>query len=77
MKSSVAITLIISGTVLLVAPYLHSAIMINRVAETMAAVERTVNISSDVPRHLDTVCCVLGCAMIGIGAIAGLKGRGV
>ena len=75
MKPSIAITLIISGTVLLVAPYLHSAVMIGRVAETMAAVEKTVNISSDVPRYLDTICCVLGCAMIGIGAIAGFKGR--
>ena len=73
MKSSVAIALIVCGTILMATPYIHNGIVIGQVTDTMAAMNDTVNVSARMPRHADTACLVGGLVMILVGAIAGLR----
>ena len=47
MKASVVITLIICGTVLLIIPYIHNTIAV--VTRTMAALDKNVDVTADVP----------------------------
>jgi len=73
MKSSVAIALIVCGTILVAMPYIHNTIAMGQVTETMAALNKPVNLTADMPKYADTVCMLGGIAMIVVGAIAGLR----
>ena len=73
MKSSAIITLIVCGTVLVATPYIHNTIAITQVTNTMVALDRTVNLSADLPKHANVVCMFGGFIMIIAGAIAGLR----
>ncbi len=75
MKSSVAIAMIVCGTILIAVPYIHSTISMQQVVETMVALNKTVNLTADMPKHADTACMVGGVIMIVVGAIAGLCTR--
>ncbi len=73
MKSSVAITMIVCGTVLIAVPYIHNTVAMQQVAGTMMALNKTVSLTADMPKHADTVCMLGGIIMIVVGAIAGLR----
>ena len=74
MKSSVVISMIVCGTVLIALPYIFSAIAMQQVSSTMVALNKTVNLTADIPEHANTVCMLGGIAMIVIGTVAGLRG---
>ena len=73
MKSSVAIALIVCGTILMATPYIHNGIVVRRVTDAMVAMSKSVNLSARMPRHADTASMVGGFIMIVVGAIAGLR----
>ena len=73
MKSSVAITMIVCGTVLIAVPYIHNSVAMQQVANTMMALNKTVNLTADMPKYADTACMVGGIIMIVVGVIAGLR----
>ena len=75
MKSSVAVALIVCGTVLAVVPYVHNTIAMEQLTATMIALSKPVNLKADIPRHADEVCMFGGFVMIVVGAIAGLRGQ--
>ena len=72
MKPSIAIALIICGTALVTAPYVHRTIAMDQVAETMIKMGKPVNLSADLPDHADLACMAGGFAMILGGAGASL-----
>ncbi len=73
MKTPVAVTLIVCGTVLIALPYIHNTLAMKQVVDTMVALNKTVNLTADVPRYADAVCMIGGIVMILAGAIAGLR----
>ena len=73
MRSSVAITMIVCGTVLIAVPYIHNTVAMHQVTHTMVALNKTVNLTADMPKHADTACMLGGVIMIIVGAIAGLR----
>jgi len=73
MKSSVAIALIVCGTILMATPYIHNGIVIRQVTDTMAALNDMVNVTVPMPKYANTACMVGGLIMIVVGAIAGLR----
>ena len=75
MKSSVAIVLIICGTVLIIVPYIHNTLLMQQVTGTMAALGRDVDLRANMPEYADAVCIVGGAVMIAVGAVAGLCRR--
>jgi len=72
MKASIAITMIVCGTVLVAVPYVHNAVAIEQVTSTMTALNKAVNVTADMPKYADSVCIFGGIIMILAGAIAGL-----
>jgi hypothetical protein len=73
MKPSVAITLIICGTVLVAVPYIHNAIATSHVTRIMVALQKDVNLSGDLPEYADALCMVAGLAMVCIGVLSQRK----
>ena len=73
MKSSVAMALIICGTMLIAVPYIHNAVAMQQVTDTMAALNKPVNITASMPKYADTACMFGGIIMIVVGAVAGLR----
>jgi len=73
MKSSVAIAMIVCGTVLIALPYIHSSVAMQQVTNTMVALGKTVNLTADMPKYADTACMLGGIIMIVVGGIAGLR----
>ncbi len=65
--------MIVCGTILIAAPYIHSAVAMHQVTSTMVALNKTVSLSADMPQHADTACMLGGIIMIVVGAIAGLR----
>ena len=70
MKPSVSIATIVSGTVLLVAPYVSNAVGTVAVAATVAHLNKEFNLTGHMPDWYDGACFALGLAMVvvGIGA---------
>lgn len=75
MKPSIVITVIICGTLLIVVPYVSSAIGTGQVVEAMASMGMGVNLKADLPKSIDTVCMVLGTLMIAIGIYSSVVKR--
>ena len=75
MRSSVAITLIVCGTVLMVAPYIHNGISQRQVTEAMVAIGKSVNLNASMPRHAESACMLGGVLMIAAGAVGGSRGK--
>ena len=73
MKSSVAIALIVCGTILMATPYIHNGIVIGQVTDTMVGMGKAVNVTAHMPEYADTACMVGGLIMIVVGGIAGLR----
>ena len=73
MKSSIAVALIVCGTVLIVVPYIHNTIAMQQVTGTMVALKGTVNLRGDIPKYANFVCMLSGIVMIAVGAIAGRR----
>ena len=73
MKSSVAIVLIVCGTILIAVPYIHDTVVMWQIADTAAAMGKTVRRTGDMPKHADIVCMPGGISMIIAGAISGLR----
>ena len=73
MKSSIAITLIVCGTILIAVPYIHQTIVMQQVTSTMVALERTVNLTADLPKHASTMIMIGGFLMIISGGILGTR----
>ena len=65
--------MIVCGTVLIATPYIHNAIVMGQVTDTMATLNKTVNIQSNMPEHTDTACLLGGIIMIVFGGVASLK----
>ena len=72
MKTSVAIALIVCGTVLIAMPYIHNTIVMHRVTATMIALNKSVNLSADIPKNANFINILCGSSMVFVGAIAGL-----
>jgi len=70
MKVSVAIVLIICGTVLIIVPYVSHSIWMSQVADVMIQLSKTVNLKTGLPKSHDTVCMISGLAMILTGTIS-------
>ncbi|HNT37238.1 MAG TPA: hypothetical protein PKH07_19760, partial [bacterium] len=73
MKSSVAVAMIVCGTILIAMPYIHNMIAMQQVAAAMVALNTTVNLTADIPKHADEFCMFGGIVMIVVGAVAGLR----
>jgi len=73
MKARVAMTLIICGTILFLAPFVTHAIMSRQIAKTMARTNRAVNIRTHQPRSQHTACMIAGGAMILTGTAGALR----
>ena len=73
MKSSVAITMIVCGTVLIAVPYIHNTVAMQQVTDTMVALDKPVNLTASMPEYADTACMLGGLIMVVIGSIAGLR----
>lgn len=73
MKTSIAIVMILCGTVLIAAPLINNAIAMQQVTSTMVALNRTVNLTSDMPKYVNATCMATGVLMVCVGAFAGLK----
>lgn len=73
MRSPVAITMIVCGTILIAVPFIHNTVAMQQVTDTMVALNKTVNLTADMPKYADTACMFGGVIMIVIGAIAGLR----
>jgi hypothetical protein len=69
MKTSVAITLIVCGTVLICVPHIHTVIGTSQVARLMIERDKIVNITGGMPPFYDTACLIAGAAMIIAGVI--------
>jgi hypothetical protein len=65
----------VSSTILIAIPYIHNTIAMQQVSSAMVALNKTVNLSADVPKHASTVCMLDGVSMILVGAIAGLRNK--
>jgi hypothetical protein len=65
----------VSSTILIAIPYIHNTIAMQQVSSAMVALNKTVNLSADVPKHASTVCMLGGVSMILVGAIAGLRNK--
>ena len=75
MKSSVAIALIISGTVLILVPLIHSAITTGMAAWATAMLAKDVNLTAGLPRYYYVACMIAGVAMILVGTLSALKSK--
>ena len=73
MKSSIAIALIVCGTILIAVPYIHQTIVMQQVTSTMIALERTVNLTADLPKFASVITMIGGFLMIIFGAILGSR----
>jgi len=70
MKVSVAIALIVCGTILIIVPYVSHSIWMGQVADVMSQLSKPVNLKTGLPKSHDTVCMISGLAMILIGTIS-------
>ena len=70
MKTPVAVTLIVCGTVLIALPYIHNALAMKQGVDFMEA--KTVKWIAGVPRYANVMCMIGGIVMIFAGATAGL-----
>ena len=75
MKSSVAVTLIICGTTLILAPYVESSIGISQVAHLIATTQKTVNMTGSLPQSYAAWTMVIGAIVIFIGIFGAMKGK--
>ena len=73
MKSSVAIAMIVCGTILLAVPYLHNAMVIEQITDAMVALDQSVDLKAPMFRHAAILCMLGGGLMVLVGAIAGLR----
>jgi len=73
MKAKVAMTLIICGTVLFLTPFITHVILSRQVADTMARMNKSVDIRTQLPRSHHTACMIAGGAMILTGTTGALK----
>ncbi len=67
MKTSVATTVIICGTLLIVVPYISCAIATSQVVDAMTELAKPVSLKTGLPKSLHLVCMVLGTLMIATG----------
>lgn len=70
MKVSVAIALIVCGTVLIIVPYAHTSFGISKTADVMIQLSKTVNLTGNLPKFYATFCMISGLAMILTGTIS-------
>lgn len=75
MKSSVAVTLIVCGTTLILAPYVESALGTMQVAHLIATTQKTVNLSGSLPQSYASWTIVVGAIVIFIGVFGAMKGK--
>ncbi len=80
MKSSMAVTLFVCGTVLfvcgtvlIVLPFVHTAIIMQRMTGTMAALNEVPSYNYALPKYAAIACMLSGIVMILVGAIGGLR----
>jgi hypothetical protein len=72
MKPAVAVALIVCGTVLILAPYVSSAIGDAMLFSLTKAVSHDVSYTNHLPEHYDTFCYIAGLAMIVTGTVGAL-----
>lgn len=77
MKTPVTITLIICGTILILAPIIDSMVVITQVAETMEELKKDVNLNSNLPDYYDNACMIIGLLMIAVGIVVPLKSKNI
>jgi hypothetical protein len=73
MKSSVAVAMIISGTILLLAPYVSSVIGTHQVALLIAQLGKDVDLKGNMPSWYDGACFVAGILMVLTGVVASFR----
>ena len=75
MKSSISITLIICGTLLVLTPFLTNLVLMQVIASVMKSISRDTNLSSDLPKHMQWIACIAGLLMIVMGTRGALKSK--
>ncbi len=75
MKPAVSVTLIICGTVLILAPIIRNAIATGMVAWVMAWTGRDAELTATFPTYYDLACLVVGIAMAALGAGRAFKSK--
>ena len=73
MKTPVAVTLIICGTVLIALPFVSAAGVLKQLALTMLAGRGAVGSVAGVPQYADIICMAGGAIMILLGILGGVR----
>jgi len=74
-KSSVSVTLIICGTVLILAPIVRNGITTGMLAWVTAWTGKEAELTAEFPNWYDLACLVVGAAMAITGAGRALKSK--
>ena len=75
MKTSIATTIIICGTLLIIVPYISHSIGTAQVVDAMTKLAEPVNLKTGLPKSFHTICIVSGILMIASGIIGSLVKR--
>lgn len=75
MKVQISVTLIICGTILMLAPHIYSVAQTFLVAEVMADLSKEISFSTGVKKSYQLICIVSGILMILAGIIGSIWPR--
>ena len=73
MKPVAAVSLIISGAMFVLAPYVANLVSMSQLAYVMAQTDRTVSLKSNLPGWYDVACFIAGAVMILVGVIGSVQ----
>ncbi len=73
MNNSIAVTLIICGTLLIAAPFIHNWLFAQTIANVMVELERPASISTKFSRSYYTASLVIGAAMILTATVGAIR----
>ncbi len=78
MKASVAVSLVLCGTLLILAPSVHNIVVAAMITVVMVQKSGHASIRADLPHFeaLVVACVIAGAAMILFGVIGGFRGLG-
>ena len=73
MSRIVPVTLIVSGTFLIVAPYLFNAVELDQIAALMIRYGKGAELTPCLPNWINEFCMIAGLTMVVIGSVFGLR----
>ncbi|MCK4914507.1 MAG: hypothetical protein KAS69_07945 [Planctomycetes bacterium] len=75
MKSSVAVTLIICGTFLIIVPFISESIGTHQVANVMIQLDKSVDLKTGLPKSYLTTSITIGAIMVLIGTFISFRNK--